>query len=124
MAIRIAVGASRRAIVRQLLVESLLLAIAGGVAGAFVGAIGLRALLALAPAELPRLAVPSGLNPFVLMDGRVVLFTFAVSILTGLLFGLAPALQISRPDVNAALREGGRALPPAALSTAREAPLS
>ena len=107
IAIRIAIGASRVAILRQLLTESLLLAVAGGMAGVLFGAVGLRVLLALAPAELPRLPAPGNLNPFALMDGRILAFACAVSILTGVLFGLVPALQISRPDVNASLREGG-----------------
>jgi putative ABC transport system permease protein len=106
IALRVALGASRGAILRQLLVESLLLAVAGGVAGVFLGAIGLRALLAVAPAELPRLTVEN-LGLFGLMDGRVLAFASAVSIFTGVLFGLVPALQVSRPDPNAALREGG-----------------
>jgi putative ABC transport system permease protein len=107
IAIRIAIGAGRGAIVRQLLTESLLLAIAGGVAGVFLGAAGLRVLLALAPAELPRLPAAGQLNLFALMDGRVLAFAFVVSILTGVLFGLVPAVQISRPDLTTALREGG-----------------
>ncbi len=105
IALRVALGASRGAILRQLLMESLLLAVSGGAAGIFLGAIGLRALLAAAPAELPRL--PADLGLFGLMDGRILGFACAVSILTGVLFGLVPALQISRPDPNAALREGG-----------------
>lgn len=107
IAIRIAIGAGRGAILRQLLTESLLLAVAGGVAGVFLGAAGLRVLLALAPAELPRLPAAGSLNLLALMDGRILAFAFAVSILTGVLFGLVPALQISRPDLNASLREGG-----------------
>ena len=107
IAIRVAIGAGRGAILRQLLTESLLLAIAGGVAGVFLGAAGLRGLLALAPAELPRLPAAGSLNLFTLMDGRILAFAFAVSILTGVLFGLVPAVQVSRPDMNAVLREGG-----------------
>jgi predicted permease len=107
IAIRIAIGAGRAAILRQLLTESLLLAIAGGAAGVFLGAVGLRILLALAPAELPRLPAPDNLNLFALMDGRVLAFAFAVSVVTGVLFGLVPALQVSRPNLNQSLREGG-----------------
>jgi len=107
IAIRIAIGAGRAAIVRQLLTESLLLAIAGGVAGVFLGAAGLRVLLAIAPVELPRLPAAGSLGLFSLMDGRILAFAFAVSILTGVLFGLVPAVQISRPDMNSVLREGG-----------------
>ena len=106
IALRMALGATPGAILRQLLTESLLLALAGGVAGVFLGAIGLRALLAASPAELPRLAVQH-LDIFALMDGRVLAFASAVSVFTGVLFGLVPALQVSRPDPNAALREGG-----------------
>src|ERR1019366_2296972 len=98
-------GGARGAILRQWLTESLLLALAGGVAGVFLGAVGLQVLLAVAPAELPRL--PSqGLGLLGLMDGRILVFAFAVSLLTGILFGLVPALQISRTDLNAELREG------------------
>jgi predicted permease len=107
IAIRIAIGADRGVIVRQLLTESMLLALPGGVIGVFVGAFGLRVLLSLAPAELPRLPAAEQLKLFSLMDGRVLAFALALSILTGLLFGLVPALQISRPDLNASLREGG-----------------
>jgi len=107
IAIRIAVGAGRVAILRQLLTESLLLAIAGGVIGVFLGAIGLRVLLTLAPAELPGLPATADLHLLALIDGRILAFALAVSLATGVLFGLVPALQISRPDVNASLREGG-----------------
>jgi predicted permease len=105
IALRMALGASRGAILRQLLTESLLLALAGGVAGVFLGAIGLPVLLAVAPAELPRLPVEN-LGLFGFMDGRILAFAAAVSILTGVLFGIVPALQISRPDLHASLREG------------------
>ena len=107
IAIRMALGAGRGAILRQLLTESLFLAFAGGAAGVLLGAIGLRALLAVAPAELPRLPDVDHLNLIGLMDGRILAFAFAVSLLTGILFGLAPALQITRPDLNTSLREGG-----------------
>jgi putative ABC transport system permease protein len=105
IALRMALGASRGVILRQLLTESLLLAVAGGVAGVFLGAIGLKGLLAVAPAELPRLPVEH-LSLFGLLDGRILAFAAAVSIFTGVLFGLVPALHISRPDLNASLREG------------------
>ena len=107
IAIRIAIGAGRGALLRQLLTESILLALAGGVAGVFLGAIGLRVLLSLAPAELPRLPEAGTLGLFTLMDGRILLFAFGVSIVTGALFGLVPALQLSRPTLNMSLREGG-----------------
>jgi predicted permease len=105
IALRMALGASRGAILRQLLTESVLLALAGGVAGVLLGAIGLRVLLTVAPAELPRLPA-EGLGLFGLMDGRILVFALAVSLLTGILFGLVPALQISRTDLNVELREG------------------
>jgi predicted permease len=105
IALRMALGASRGAILRQLLTESVLLALAGGVAGVFLGAMGLQVLLAVAPAELPRLPA-EGIGILGLMDGRILLFALAVSLLTGILFGLVPALQISRTDLNTELREG------------------
>lgn len=107
IAIRLAIGAGRGAIVRQLLTESLILALAGGIAGVLLGAAGLRLLLAIAPAELPRIPESGSLGLFTLMDGRILAFAFAASILTGVLFGLAPALQTSHADVNATLREAG-----------------
>ena len=107
IAIRIAIGAGRTAILRQLFTESLLLSIAGGVAGIVLGAIGLRALLAIAPAELPRLPAAGDLSFFALLDARILAFAFGLSILTAVLFGLVPALQISRPDLTSSLREGG-----------------
>jgi len=107
IAIRIAIGAGRTAILRQLMTESLLLAIAGGVAGVFLGAAGLQMLLALAPAELPRLPSAGNLNLFAVLDARILAFAVAVSVLTGILFGIVPAIQISRPNLNIALREGG-----------------
>ncbi len=105
IALRMALGAGRGVILRQLLTESLFLSLAGGVAGVFLGAIGLRVLLAVAPAELPRLPVEH-LSLFGLLDGRILVFAAAVSAFTGVLFGLVPALQISRPDLNSSLREG------------------
>jgi predicted permease len=107
IAVRVAIGASRKHIFRQLLTESVLLAGAGGVIGVFLGSVGLRALLAVAPGNLPRMPEAEHLSALGLLDGRILLFTLGVSLLTGLVFGLAPALQISRPDLNQALREGG-----------------
>ncbi len=102
VALRAALGASRGRTIRQLLTESLVLAAAGGVAGAALGAWGLRLLLALAPDGIPRLA-EVGLDP------RIFLATFAVALLSGAVFGLAPALEASSVHLQPALKEGGSA---------------
>jgi predicted permease len=100
-AIRAALGAGQGRIVRQLLTESLLLALAGGGLGLLLAMWGTRAVLKLLPLALPR-ASEVGL------DGRVLFFTTCVSLLAGIFFGLAPALNVRRPDVNETLKEGGR----------------
>jgi putative ABC transport system permease protein len=102
IAIRSAIGAGRGRIIRQLLTESVLLSIVGGLCGLVVGMIGIRALLALNPGNIPRIG-PDGAN--VTLDWRVALFTFSVAVGTGLLFGLVPALQASRTNLNLALKE-------------------
>jgi len=107
IAVRVAIGAGRKHIFRQLLTESVLLSAAGGVIGIFLGGIGLRALMAVAPGNLPRMPETEHIGALGLLDARILLFTLGVSLLTGLVFGLVPALQISRPDLNQALREGG-----------------
>jgi predicted permease len=102
IAIRVALGAGRWRIVRQLLTESLLLAVIGGVVGFLIGTWGARALVALTPGRLPRSAE---FAEAAALDWRVLAFTMAVAIITGILFGLFPALHISRTDVNSAIKE-------------------
>jgi predicted permease len=101
-AIRSALGASRIRIVRQLLIESVLLAVAGGMLGLALGFVSMRALLAISRAGLPRIGEDGSA---IGMDWRVLGFTLAVSLLTGILFGLFPALSASRSDLNSALKE-------------------
>ena len=101
IAIRSALGAARSRLVQQMLAESLLLGITAGGVGLFLGYLGRRLLLALSPAELPRMQE-------IRMDGFVLLFAFALSLLTAILFGLTPAIDASRMDPNYSLKEGGR----------------
>ena len=101
-AIRAAMGAGRARIVRQLLTESIVLSITGGLLGLILGYAGVRALLAVSPADLPRVGENGAA---VGLDWRVLLFTLAVSLLTGILFGLFPAIGASRPDLNTTLKE-------------------
>ena len=102
IAIRAAMGAGRGRITRQLLTESVLLALAGGVLGLFLGMAGIRALLAMNPGNIPRIGVNgAGVG----VDWRVLTFTLVVSIVTGLVFGLVPALQSSRIDLNTTIKE-------------------
>ncbi len=110
IAIRTAIGASRGDIVRQLLGESMVLALAGGALGFLIGVPGVRALLAVSPGGLPRVDDLMNSGWAALLDWRVFGFTIAVSLITGVLFGLLPALQVSRIDVNTSLKEAsGRA---------------
>ncbi len=102
LAIRAAIGAGRGRIIRQLLTESVLLGVVGGVAGLALGLLGIRALLAVNTAELPRLGEKGTL---VGADWRVLVFTLVISIGTGILFGLIPALQSSRANLSASLKE-------------------
>ena len=104
IALRTAVGAGRGRIVRQLLTESLVLAAIGGTLGLALGVAGIRALLSVSTVGLPRLGAD---GTAVAVDWRVMLFALAVSLGTGVLFGLIPALQGSRTDVGATLKEGG-----------------
>ena len=102
IAIRAAIGAGRGRIIRQLLTESLVLSGIGGVLGLAFGVAGIRALLSINTAGLPRVAEGGAL---VGVDWRVVLFTAVVSLGTGALFGLIPALQASGADLNGALKD-------------------
>jgi putative ABC transport system permease protein len=107
IAIRAAIGAGRGRIIRQLLTESVMLSLAGAVAGSALGVLGIRALLNVNTAGLPRVGVNGSL---VVVDWRVLAFTILAAASTGILFGLIPALQSSRPDLSATLKEsGGRA---------------
>jgi putative ABC transport system permease protein len=100
IAVRAALGADRWVIVRQLLTESLLLAAAGAICGIAIAGWGVSLLVTASPAELP------GYQP-IRVDLPVLAFCFCISLLTGVLFGLMPALQSSRPDLNAVLRDSG-----------------
>jgi len=101
LAVRLALGAARVRVVRQLLTESLLLATLGGVAGVLLGVWAVDALVSIAPSSAPRVGE-------IRLDATVLAFAAAVTLLTGLLFGLAPALQASRGDVTHSLKDGGR----------------
>lgn len=101
VAVRIAIGAGRARLVRQFLTESLVLAVIGGGLGLLLGFAGLRLLLAHNPGSIPRVGEIG-------MDGRVVLFTLGVSLLAGLIFGLAPLLHLSPRAMAATLKESGQ----------------
>ncbi len=101
IAVRIALGAGRARIFRQLLTESVLLGIIAGLAGLLLSYWGLAGIKTLASDNLPHLTTIS-------VDGWVLAFTFGLSVLAGVIFGLAPAWQSSEVDVNEALKEGGR----------------
>jgi len=105
IALRLALGAGRRRLVRQLLVESVLLSAAGGALGLLLAYWSVHALSA-SIAEASRFTLPRYQE--IGIGAAVLLFTFAVSSATGILFGLVPALQCSRPDLQAALKDGGR----------------
>jgi predicted permease len=101
IAIRTAVGASRTRILRQLLTESVLLSLAGGLLGLLLAMLAVRLLRVFGPENIPRLDEIG-------VDARVVGFTFLMSLLTGIIFGLVPALRASRVDLNEVLKDGGR----------------
>jgi len=101
LAIRSALGASRMRVLRLLLMESLLLSLAGGCLGLLLALWGTDALMALAPENIPRLNEVG-------VDARVFGFTLAISIVTGILFGLIPGIQAAKPDLNETLKEGSR----------------
>ena len=101
LAIRVALGAGRARVLQQLLIESVLLALAGGAAGLLLADTSLDAATAILSAQIPR-AEEIG------VDGSVLLFTLLASIVTGILAGVLPALRAGRSDLNEALKEGGR----------------
>ena len=105
IAIRTALGAPRRVIIRQLLTESVLLAIAGGLVGLGISYVATRYLATLGASNLPQgFAQGFALS----MDGRVLLFMLGISLLTGLAFGIFPALQLAQTNVIQTLRDEGR----------------
>ena len=101
VALRVALGASRGRMIRQLLTESVLLASIGGAAGVTLAAAATRAVVAFGPADIPRLDATE-------LDLGVLVFAVGVSFLTGIAFGLAPTVQASAPDLNRGLRESER----------------
>jgi putative ABC transport system permease protein len=101
IAIRAAMGASRMRLTRQLLTESLVLSLIGGALGLLSAVWGLNLLVSFIPGNLPRLSE-------IALDNRAMIFTLSISLLTGIVFGLIPALQASTPNLNDCLKEGGK----------------
>jgi predicted lysophospholipase L1 biosynthesis ABC-type transport system permease subunit len=101
LALRAAIGAGRGRLVRQLLTESLLIGLAGGAIGVALARLGVSALIAIAPQDLPRLDAIS-------MDWRVLAFTTLLALITSVIFGLIPALQLARTDAGQTMKEGAR----------------
>jgi putative ABC transport system permease protein len=103
IAIRSALGAGRSRLMRQLITENLLLALAGGALGIFLGMLGLDLLIGLIPDDLPIIGIRN-----ITIDGSVLVFTAAISLATGFIFGLIPLFQFNDPQLNESLKEGGR----------------
>ena len=101
IAVRTALGATRERLLRQLLTESVIVSLAGGVVGLLLAYLGVRALVAMDIGNLPR-------SDEIAIDGTVMVFTLIVSVLAGVLFGLAPAIHTATPNLQGALKEGGR----------------
>ncbi|HEY7498230.1 MAG TPA: ABC transporter permease [Vicinamibacterales bacterium] len=104
IAVRLALGAARRRLVRQLLTESVLLSAAGGALGILLGVWGIEALVAIAPQSAPRVGEIG-------LDRTVLAFALAMTLITGMLFGIVPAIQAARADVTPALKDGARGTP-------------